>query len=107
MKRGVRMISASGRPSVKVSTVLGFGIFSNVSTAPARYLAVAFGGLRYPFSEDKRRTFTGMDVSVREGGRQIEYEDQDPRIHTLYVDELRKRGIPLRMDEVPMPTPGG
>ncbi len=78
----------------------------NVSTAPARYLAVAFGGLRYPFSEDKRRTFTGMDVSVRDGGRQIEYEDQDPRIHAFYVDELRKRGIQPRMDEVPVPIMG-
>jgi hypothetical protein len=72
----------------------------NVSPEPARYLAVAFGGLRYPFSEDKRRTFMGMDVSVKDGGRQIEYEDQDPRIHRLYVDELRRRGLEPRMDEV-------
>src|SRR5262249_51188972 len=76
----------------------------NVSSAPARYLAVAFGGLRYPFSEDKRRTFTGMDVSVRDGGRQIEYEDQDPRIHALYLEDLQKRGIQPRMDEVPVKT---
>jgi hypothetical protein len=72
----------------------------NVSSEPARYLAVAFGGLRYPFSEDKRRTFMGMDVSVKDGGRQIEYEDQDPRIHRLYLEELRRRGIEPRMDEV-------
>ncbi|HYW24645.1 MAG TPA: hypothetical protein VE953_10815 [Terriglobales bacterium] len=72
----------------------------NVSPEPARYLAVAYGGLRYPFSEDKRRTFTGMDVSVKDGGRQIEYEDQDPRIHRLYVEELGRRGIEPRMDEV-------
>lgn len=72
----------------------------NVSPEPARYLAVAFGGLRYPFSEDKRRTFMGMDVSVKDGGRQIEYEDQDPRIHRLYVEELRRRGLEPRMDEV-------
>lgn len=72
----------------------------NVSPEPARYLAVAFGGLRYPFTEDKVRTFTGMDVSVKDGGRQVEYEDQDPRIHALYVHELRNRGIDPRMDEV-------
>ncbi len=72
----------------------------NVSPEPARYLAVAFGGLRYPFTEDKRRTFMGMDVSVKDGGRQIEYEDQDPRIHQLYVEELRRRGIEPRMEEV-------
>jgi hypothetical protein len=63
----------------------------NTSPGVARYLAVAFGGLRYPFSEDKVRTFQGMDVSVRSGGRQIELEDQDPRIDRLYRDELAAR----------------
>jgi mannose-6-phosphate isomerase-like protein (cupin superfamily) len=72
----------------------------NTSPEPARYLAVAFGGLRYPFSEDKKKTFMGMDVSVKEGGRQLEYEDQDPRIHAMYLEELRKRQIEPRMDEV-------
>jgi gentisate 1,2-dioxygenase len=72
----------------------------NSSPEPARYLAVAFGGLRYPFSEDKRKTFMGMDVNVKEGGRQIEYEDQDPRIHRMYLDELSKQGIQPRMEGV-------
>ncbi|MGH7760915.1 MAG: hypothetical protein ACREOY_05805 [Candidatus Dormibacteraceae bacterium] len=76
----------------------------NVSAEPARYLAVAFGGLKYPFSEDKRRTFLGMDVSVKAGGRQIEYQDQDPRIHELYLAELATRGIEPRMDEVLVAT---
>lgn len=64
----------------------------NLSPAPARYLAVAFGGLRYPFSEDKIRTFKGVDVSVRDGGAQIEYEDQDPRIDDVYRQELARAG---------------
>ena len=76
----------------------------NTSTEPARYLAVAFGGLRYPFVEDKRRTFMGMDVSVKEGGRQIEYEDQDPRIHAVYTEELLKRGLEPRMDSFLAPV---
>jgi len=46
----------------------------------------------------------GMDVSVKEGGRQIEYEDEDPRIRMIYEDELRKRGIPSRMDAVFQPA---
>lgn len=25
---------------------------------------VAFGGVRYPFAEDKKKTFMGMDVSI-------------------------------------------
>ena len=76
----------------------------NTSPEPTRYLAVAFGGLRYPFSEDKKRTFLGMDVSVKEGGRQIEYEDQDPRIHRMYEAELAKHGITPRMDRVLVAT---
>lgn len=72
----------------------------NVSAQSARYLAVAVGSLRYPFVEDKKRTWLGMDVNVKEGGRQIEYEDEDPRIRRIYEEELAKRGIPSRMGEV-------
>jgi uncharacterized RmlC-like cupin family protein len=71
----------------------------NTSPEPARYLAVAFGGLRYPFSDDKRKTFMGMDVSLRAGGRQIEYEDEDPRIRELYAEALAENGIEMRMAE--------
>ncbi|MGH3326416.1 MAG: hypothetical protein ACRDPT_01225 [Streptomycetales bacterium] len=72
----------------------------NTSPQPARYLAVAFGGLRYPFTEDKVKTFTGMDVSMKQGGRQIEYEDEDPRIRELYKRECSSHGAEYRMDEV-------
>jgi hypothetical protein len=65
----------------------------NTSPDPARYLAVAFGGLRYPFTESKRHVFKGMDVTVKDGGCQIEYEDQDPRIHFMYLEELAKHGV--------------
>jgi hypothetical protein len=65
----------------------------NTAADPARYLAVAFGGLRYPFTAAKRHVFTGMDVNVQDGGCQIEYEDQDPRIHRIYLDELAKHGV--------------
>jgi hypothetical protein len=65
----------------------------NTSPDPARYLAVAFGSLRYPFTTDKRRVFLGMDVSVKDGGCQIEYEHQDPRIHQIYLSELARHGV--------------
>jgi uncharacterized RmlC-like cupin family protein len=71
----------------------------NTSPDPARYLAVAFGGLRYPFTADKVKTFTGMDVSLKDGGRQIEYEDEDPRIREIYRAELAKTGAEFRMAE--------
>jgi hypothetical protein len=71
----------------------------NTSGEPSRYLALAYGGLRYPFSADKRATYLGMDVSVKEGGRQIEYEDEDPRILRIFEDELAKQGVTSRMRE--------
>ena len=46
----------------------------NTCDAPARYLAVAFGSLRYPFTAGRRKLFvSGVDVDVRSGGNQIEY----------------------------------
>ena len=62
---------------------------STPATSPARYLATGVGGLRYPLTAieaplalaatpgDK----SAVSISVKEGGDQIEYEDQDPRIH--------------------------
>jgi hypothetical protein len=32
-------------------------------------------------------------VTVKDGGCQIEYEDQDPRIHRMYLEELAKHGV--------------
>jgi hypothetical protein len=37
-------------------------------------------------------------VSVKLGGDQIEYEDQDPRIHQIWLEEMRKRGITPRFE---------
>jgi len=71
----------------------------NTSAEPARYMAAALGSTRYPFSAEKRALKMGVDVNVRDGGRQIEYEDQDPRIHRLYLEELAKKGIASRMGE--------
>lgn len=69
----------------------------NTGPQPARYLGVALGGLRYPFTTEKRNLYEGMDVSVRDGGQQIEYADQDLRIHEIYLAELAKSGVPSGM----------
>ena len=72
------------------------------SSRPARYLATGFGSLRYPFTSERRREILGENVafatSVKEGGHQIEYEDQDPRIHELWLAEMRKHGLTPKMD---------
>lgn len=72
----------------------------NTAPNPARYLAVAYGGLRYPFTEERRQHFLGVDRSLQEGGRQIDYADEDPRIRQLYVAELAREGIECAMPPV-------
>ena len=70
----------------------------NTNPTPARYLAVALGSMRYPFVESKRKLFGGgVDTSVEDGGNQIEYTNQDPRIHEIYLKELAKTGVDSRM----------
>ena len=72
----------------------------NTSPKPARYLAVALGSMRYPFIEDKRKLYAGgVDTSVAAGGNQIEYADQDPRIHGIWLNEIEKNGVESRMGE--------
>ena len=71
----------------------------NTSKEPVRYMATAFGSSRYPFSNEKRRIKLGVDVSVKKGGAQIEYTDQDPRVHRMFLDELAKNGAQCRMGE--------
>jgi mannose-6-phosphate isomerase-like protein (cupin superfamily) len=78
------------------------------SNMPARYLATAVGGLRYPFTFANRRSLIGakpgdkgaVSLSIKEGGDQIEYEDQDPRIHKIWLEELRRNGVTPRMDKI-------
>lgn len=70
----------------------------NTSPVPARYLATACGSLRHPYTESKRRSLTGgVSTSVKKGGDQIEFEDQSPRIHELYVAETGKAGVTVQM----------
>ena len=72
----------------------------NTCDAPARYLAVAFGSLRYPFTEGRRKLFgSGVDADVRSGGNQIEYGHQDARIHKIYLEELAKNGVTSSMGD--------
>src|SRR2546428_9149547 len=72
------------------------------SAKPARYLATGFGSLRYPFTSARRKEILGEKIafatSTKAGGDQIEYEDQDPRIHAMWLDELTKHRLTSKMD---------
>jgi hypothetical protein len=69
----------------------------NTCARPVRYMATALGNSRYPFTERNRQGKLGVDVSVKEGGLQIEFEDQDPEIHRMYLQALAKSGVECRM----------
>ena len=69
----------------------------NTNPEPALYLATAMGNERYPFTETNRRGKMGIDVSVKDGGAQIDFEDQDPRIHEMYLEALARSGVHCEM----------
>ena len=77
----------------------------NTSQNPARYLATGTGGLRYPFTFAQRRSLLGIkpgekgavSTSIKEGGDQYEYEDQDARIHAIWLEEMKKNGVEPKM----------
>jgi quercetin dioxygenase-like cupin family protein len=79
----------------------------NTSTYPARYLATGVGGLRYPLTFAQRRSLLGVkpgekgavSTSIKEGGDQIEYDDQDPRIHRLWLEEMKAHGVEPKMEK--------
>lgn len=74
----------------------------NTAPSPSRYVAIAYGSIRYPFTADKRELFGGGDRSVSVGGRQIDYEDEDPRIGLMFRTELTRSGVApdRRMEEI-------
>ena len=42
----------------------------------------------------------GSSESVKTGGDQIEYEDEDPFIREIFEEELAKRGVASRMQQI-------
>jgi hypothetical protein len=54
----------------------------------------------------QRRSLIGVNgekgavsLSIKDGGDQIEYEDQDPRIHREWLEEMKKNGVTPKMDK--------
>lgn len=105
--RGYSLLWKAGEPIKKLDWKPGclfvppdqwFHQHFNSGTTPARYMAVHFAGQRYSISEllwpDK------ANVSLKEGGAQIEYADEDPEIGRLFEAELAKVGAVSRMAAV-------
>jgi mannose-6-phosphate isomerase-like protein (cupin superfamily) len=75
------------------------------SNSPSRYVATGFGGIRHPIMEMRRKFLiakpgekTILSKSAKEGGNQVEYEDQDPRIHSIWLEEMHKNSVTPLLD---------
>jgi quercetin dioxygenase-like cupin family protein len=79
----------------------------NVGETPATYLVMGVGlSRKYAMNRwqaSESTTMIGGEVSIKEGGRQMEYADEDPVIHRIFEAELAKRGITCRMKNM-VPT---
>jgi hypothetical protein len=63
----------------------------NLSKTQTRYLAIRWNSKKYKVFKDI------VDRSVKEGGTQIEYEDEDPTIRRSFEKQLAERGVPSGM----------
>ena len=72
----------------------------NTGKEPARYLALHWSSRKFgTLSFSCSRRPLGW-ISIKEGGAQIEYEDEDPRIRELFAKELSKVGLKPQMPGV-------
>ena len=98
---GYSLLWAEGQPRMKIDwhersmfvpPNMWFHQHFNTGPEPARYLAIRFGSMKFPIGKS-----FGVDESLKSGGSQIEYEDEDPEIRALYEAELAKKGVKIQM----------
>ena len=59
------------------------------------------GSRRYPFIALRRKSAEGKGAtSIQEGGRQVEYEDQDNRIHRKWLEVIKACGVDSKMGDI-------
>lgn len=103
--QGYSLMWVEDRPKIRIDWKAGsmfappgwwFHQHFNTGKEPARYLALKAG---------EARKFKGIlkhhqvSKSVKIGGDQIEYQDEDPEIRRLYKEELAKTGVEWRMSQ--------
>ena len=71
----------------------------NTGPEPARHLAVSLGSQRYPVLARLARRNEALEASVRDGGLQIDFDEQDPRIHAIWLRELARTGVESKFKE--------
>lgn len=92
--------------SLVVPPAMWFHQHFNPGTEPARYLALRWGSRKYRRGADVALRRDNVlrrysEISLKEGGGQIEYEDEDPQVYRLFQEECRKRGAEVKMPKHP------
>lgn len=65
----------------------------NANREPARFLALYWGSIKYTMGKNTE----GVSTSMKEGGNQIEYEDEDPDVRKMFEDALKDHGLKSQM----------
>ena len=95
-KEGEEPIRVDWKPgSIIVPPGQWFHQHFNSGAIPARYLALRWGNWRYKFMENPENDATY--TSVKDGGGQVEFEDEDPQIHHDFETALEKAGARCQM----------
>jgi quercetin dioxygenase-like cupin family protein len=70
----------------------------NSGPGSARYLALRLGALDHTGNESMVGDLPMSTISLREGGWQVDYEDEDPYVWDLFAAECRKNGAEVRLE---------
>lgn len=90
-----------GPGSVVVPPDQWFHQHFNAGAEPARYLALRWHNWRFKSAIANAETDQSAQTSVKLGGGQIEFEDEDPAIHRDFHEAMRKAGAHCVMDYHP------
>lgn len=74
----------------------------NTGSTPARYLAIRWGSSKWKLT--RYLDHQGIDKSTKEGGNQIDYTDQDPQVHRLFLERCAANGTKVNMDGLGIPV---
>ncbi|MCH7654494.1 MAG: ethanolamine ammonia lyase-activating protein [Chloroflexi bacterium] len=69
----------------------------NSGKNPARYLALRGGNGSFKYGPNVTGAGRMADVSIKDGGIQLEYQDEDPEVHRIFEEEVRAHGAECRM----------
>ncbi len=79
--------------SVLVPPNMVFHQHFNTGNTPARYLAIRWGSKKHPVFSG----WSNVTQNLKQGGNQIEYEDEDPAVRRLFEQELAKNNAKSKM----------